>query len=130
MADNFPKDASSFKLLISDFDGTLAAEEHIVTPKVVEAVRKWIDSGRYFSIATGRQFLMLEDECRKMGLITPVVVRGGAEVVDPTNGQILHSEFIKKDEVSHAKSTMISKKCDQICRYTPYETSSDVYFHI
>lgn len=99
MQNDFPKDTSQFTLLISDFDGTLAGDQHIVTPKVVRAVRKWIDSGRHFTIATGRQFLMLEDECKKMGLLDPVVVRGGAEVVDPTSGEILHSEFIAKEEV-------------------------------
>ena len=46
MADKFPKDTAILKLLISDFDGTLAGDQHIVTPKVVMAVRKWIDQGR------------------------------------------------------------------------------------
>ncbi len=100
MANSFPPDTSKFKLIVSDFDGTLAGPEHIVTPKVVAAVKRWIDSGRHFTIATGRQFLMLEDECQKMGLIDPVIVRAGSEVVDPTNRKVLHSELIDKNIVS------------------------------
>ena len=100
MADNFPKDTSHFKLLISDFDGTLAGVDHTVSSKVEKAVRKWISSGRHFSIATGRQYLMIEDECLRLKLKTPVIVRGGAEVIDPTNGLILHSELIGVEAVS------------------------------
>lgn len=106
MHNNFPIDTSHFKLIVSDFDGTLAGAEHVVTPKVEKAVRRWIDSGRFFTIATGRQFLMLEDECKKIGLTTPVIVRGGSEVVNPSNGEILHAEYIKKNEVSKILKTL------------------------
>lgn len=106
MANGFPKDTSHFKLIVSDFDGTLAGAEHVVTQKVEKAVRRWIDSGRFFTIATGRQFLMIDDECKKMGLSDPVIVRGGAEVVNPVSGEILHSEYIKKNEVSKILKTI------------------------
>lgn len=108
MADNFPTSTSQLKMLIADFDGTLAGAEHIVTPRVKKAVRRWIDSGRFFTIATGRQFLMIDDECKKMDLTDPVIVRGGAEVVDPKNGEILHAEYIQSDIV-----TKILKFIDQ-----------------
>lgn len=100
MKNYFPKDTSKYKLIVSDFDGTLAGSEHVTTPKVQKAVKKWISSGKLFTIATGRQYLMINDECKKMGLTTPVVVRGGAEVVDPKSNEILHYEYIKKDDVS------------------------------
>ena len=110
MADNFPKDTSHFKLLIADFDGTLAGINHTVTPKVEKAVKKWIDSGRHFSIATGRQYLMIEDECLRMKLNTPVIVRGGAEVVDPATGKVLHSELIEKEDVEKILNILAKNK--------------------
>jgi len=94
MQNRFPTDVSKFKLIVSDFDGTLAGGEHIVTNDVSNAVRKWISKGKHFSIATGRQYLMIDSECKKMGISDPVVVRGGAEVVDPITDKVLHSEFI------------------------------------
>lgn len=100
MKGKFPKDISKLKLIVSDFDGTLAGAEHIVTPKVSEAVKRWISKGKHFSIATGRQYLMIDDECKKMGLQDPVVVRGGAEVVDPMTDKILHAEYINVEDVS------------------------------
>lgn len=99
MHNKFPKDTSNYKLIVSDFDGTLAGSEHIVTPEVVKAVKMWIDSGRHFTIATGRQYLMIDDECLKMNLIDPLVVRGGAEVTDPRSGKVLQSEFIDRNDV-------------------------------
>jgi hypothetical protein len=99
MPNGFPKDTSKFKLIVSDFDGTLAGANHIVSKKVEDAVEKWTSAGKFFSIATGRQYLMIEDECKKMGLKDPVVVRAGAEVVDPKSGEVLNSEFIEKEDV-------------------------------
>lgn len=99
MANSFPADTSKYKLIVSDFDGTLAGKDHITTPKVTEAVKKWVASGKHFSIATGRQFLMIQDECKKLGLTDPVIVRGGAEVIDPAMGSILHSEYISLELV-------------------------------
>jgi len=101
MANSFPTDTAKYKLIVSDFDGTLAGPDHIVTPKVAQAVKRWVDSGRHFTIATGRQFLMIEDECNKMGLVDPVVVRGGAEVTDPITGKDLHIEPISKKDVAY-----------------------------
>lgn len=97
MANSFPADTSKYKLIVSDYDGTLAGVEHIVTPKVAEAVKKWIDSGRHFVIATGRQYLMVDDDCHKLELKDPVIVRGGAEIIDPKTGNILDKEYISKD---------------------------------
>src|SRR4029079_8521296 len=110
MQNNFPKDKSNFKLLICDFDGTLAGKDHIVTPKVEEAIRIWVDSGRHFSIATGRQYLMLDEECQRLKLTTPIVVRGGAEVVEAQTGKILHKEWMTKEEVGKVFNILTQNK--------------------
>lgn len=99
MKNSFPKDTSKYKLIVSDFDGTLAGPEHVTTKNVQRTVKKWVSSGKFFTIATGRQYLMIDDECKKMEITTPVVVRGGAELVDPKTGEILYHEYIKKEDV-------------------------------
>lgn len=99
MQDNFPKDTKHFQLLICDYDGTLAGDEHVVTKKVADAVKKWEKAGKHFTIATGRQYLMIKDECKKMGQTTPVIVRGGAEVVDPVTDEIMFAEYITNADV-------------------------------
>lgn len=99
MADNFPKDTSHFKLIVSDFDGTLTSSDHQISPKVKNSVKKWIDSGRFFTIATGRQFAMIKDECHDMNITTPVIVRGGAEIVDTVSGKVLFEELIDEKTI-------------------------------
>lgn len=110
MKNNFPKDTSKYKLIVSDFDGTLAGADHVVTPKIIQAVKRWMDSGKFFTIATGRSYQMLDDECKRLELVTPVVVRGGAEVVDPTNDKVLHSEYMPEEDVTTILQMMRKSK--------------------
>ncbi len=90
---------SKTRLIISDFDRTLVDRGVETTPVVFQAVHDWIKAGNFFSIATGRQFLMIKDECEKLGLVNPVVVRGGAEIVDPKTGNVVYSSHMKKESV-------------------------------
>lgn len=94
MVDNFPKETSHFKLLVSDYDGTLVGRDRVLSDDNIEAIKRWKDSGRKFTLATGRQYLMLVDDIKKLGLTDPVAVRGGSEIVDPVTGKVLHSQKI------------------------------------
>lgn len=114
MVDNVPKDTSRFKLIISDFDGTLAGLDHTVSLAVTEAVKKWMDHGKLFTIATGRQFCMIEEECKKLGLTSPVIVSGGAEIVDPVTGEYLSQELIEEDIVSETVQFLQANKLDYL----------------
>lgn len=90
---------NKYKLIIADYDGTLAGRDFII-PKVTQnAIKKWIDSGRLFSIASGRQYLMLKKDAIALALTTPLITRGGAEIVDAKTGTILFSEHIDKETV-------------------------------
>lgn len=91
---------SDYKLIVSDFDWTLAGADMTSTPKVAKAIQAWQEKGNMFSIATGRQFLMIKKECERLSLRNPVVVRGGAEIVDPITGNMLLQHMIEKDVVS------------------------------
>lgn len=99
MKNKFPDDRAKYKLIVSDFDGTLARSDHSLSKKNIDAVKKWEASGRNFTIATGRQFAMIKDECKTMGIKAPVVTRGGAEVIDPATGKILFFEYINIEDV-------------------------------
>ncbi len=98
MADNFPKDTSHFKLIVSDFDGTLAPSDHKISQKVQSAIKRWVDSGGRFTIASGRQFSMIGQDAKELELTTPLIVRGGAEIVAP-DGEVIFQELIDKDVI-------------------------------
>lgn len=127
MANGFPKDTSHFKLLIADFDGTLVGIDRVISSKVSNAVKKWIASGREFSIATGRQYLMIKDECKSLGLISPIVVRGGAEIADPTSGKIIYSQMIEKNVLKEL-ILLLNKNSFEISIEKDDKIFSDYYF--
>lgn len=90
---------NTYKLIIADYDGTLAGGDFIIPQETSRAIKKWIAAGNLFSIASGRQYLMLRKDALELSLTTPLVVRGGAEMVDPQSGEVLFSEYIDKKTV-------------------------------
>ncbi len=107
MEGNFPENTSNIKLIVSDFDGTLAGADHKISQKIQEAIKRWMDSGRHFTIASGRQFLMIKQDAEVLSLKTPLIVRGGAEIVNP-DGKIIFSELIDRDIVKDLTALMVS----------------------
>ncbi len=89
-----------YKLIIADYDGTLADRDHVIPEETIQAIKKWIESGHLFTIASGRQYLMIKSDVEMLGLTTPLVVRGGAEVVNAKTGEVIHSEKIPSEIVS------------------------------
>ncbi len=87
---------TEYKAIVSDFDGTLADEKWQVTEKVQTSIREWINSGRHFSIATGKQYRHIKSVCKLLGLTTPQIVRGGSEVVDGQTGAVIYAEYINQ----------------------------------
>lgn len=83
-----------YKLIISDLDGTLEGKDRILSKPLIEAINRWKNSGGLFTIASGRQYLMIKDDCTGITLDTPLIARGGAEIVDPKNGKVIFSKHI------------------------------------
>lgn len=125
--DIFPKDTSHFKLIVSDFDGTIVGNDRIISSKTISSIKKWIASGREFCIATGRQYLMIKDECKTLGLVNPVVVRGGAEIVDPLSGKVIYSQMIEKNIMKELVS-LLQEKGFEISIEKDDKIYSDYYF--
>jgi len=90
-----------YKLIISDFDGTLAGADGIMSDSVVHAIQKWQKAGNHFSIASGKQYLRLKEQTEdKLKLTDPIIGRGGAEIVDPLTDKVLLSVPIEDKIVS------------------------------
>lgn len=114
MANALPKDTSHFKLLVSDFDGTLVGPVRKVSPKIKDAIKTWEESGRYFVIATGRQYLMIKHDISPMRLKSPIIVRGGSEIVDPKTEKVIYSEYIESTAVKKFVSVVTKAGYDAI----------------
>lgn len=91
------------KLFVSDLDGTLLNEDHLLDEKIVGAIRQVLAQGYYFSVATGRNMSSgllegLENEIYHIcmnGAVT-VAPKGkiiDKQVIDPKNLIDLNHQF-------------------------------------
>lgn len=91
-------DFKKFKVLISDFDGTLVDTSLNPSEAVQEAIGKLISKGYIFSIATGRHYQgTIKKVCEDLSLTAPQIVSGGSIIVDPTTGSLLWCQYIWPD---------------------------------
>lgn len=88
-----------YQLLICDYDGTLVDGTHTISDRVQTAIDKWREKGKLFTFATARSYFMIKDICDRLKTPTPFIARGGAEIVDPTSGEILKSSYISEGSV-------------------------------
>lgn len=71
-----------YKLVAIDMDGTLLTSEKIITPAVVEAVRRAEASGAVICLSSGRPYCGLKRYIEQIGLTSPVITCNGAVVTD------------------------------------------------
>ncbi len=86
-----------YELIFSDFDGTLANDEHEVTERNAAAVREYVKRGGTFVVCTGRMGLSVQPQRKKLGTENqPICEAGfhGAHVVDK-NGKPIIERGIK-----------------------------------
>lgn len=106
-------DFSRYTGIVCDFDATLAGLDITINQPVVEEVKRWMKAGKSFSIATGRQFNgVIARSCQELGLTAPQIVRGGAEIIDPQSGKVLHAELIADTDAKDLVALLLEKKYD------------------
>ncbi len=85
----------TYRALISDFDNTLVGKDKKVTRHVANKIKELQKMGNIFALATGRAYAgYIAEACHDLSLIHPIVVRGGAEIVNPSDGSVLYSKYI------------------------------------
>jgi hypothetical protein len=87
-----------FELVVSDLDGTLLNEQHKLTPRTVEAVKKLVEHGVQFMFATGRHYQDVYLIARQLGVPMCLITSNGARVHDQ-NGHVLYENHIPADLV-------------------------------
>lgn len=87
-----------YKVLVSDFDGTLVDGNLNFSEKLKEATSKLIGKGYIFSIATGRCYQgIIKKVCKDLQLTAPQIISGGAEIIDPKTDNLLWHEHIPSE---------------------------------
>ncbi|NCN45811.1 MAG: hypothetical protein COU63_01925 [Candidatus Pacebacteria bacterium CG10_big_fil_rev_8_21_14_0_10_36_11] len=97
------------KAIVSDFDGTIVSYEQKISLKVEMAIASYVASGGIFSIATGRAYEgLLQSMCHRIGLKTPQIVRGGAEIVSAETDEVVWGKYIPAIDVKEIISRLSS----------------------
>lgn len=87
-----------YKAIISDFDGTLVGANYKLSKKLKDAVSEWLRAGKFFSIATGKALVpMLTNALEELSITSPIIINGGAEIINFRSKEILFSAYIAPD---------------------------------
>lgn len=85
-------------LLASDVDGTLVRSGSICE-RNIEKIRFFIREGGMFSLASGRTPGGVDEIIAQLGEVSPCVMSNGTVIYDFTNEEILHQDYINKDDL-------------------------------
>ncbi|MCJ2033304.1 Cof-type HAD-IIB family hydrolase [Methylobacterium sp. J-068] len=78
-----PEPPADIALVISDVDGTLVTSDKRLTPATVAAVRRLVDAGIGFTIASSRPPIGLKPLAAELGLTLPMGAFNGSTLVAP-----------------------------------------------
>ena len=83
-----------FELIALDLDLTLLNEDHQISPRNLEAVRRCRDLGAKVVITSGRMFRCTVPYLHTIGLDTPIIAYNGALIKQEQNGdELLHEHL-------------------------------------
>ena len=83
-----------YKLTAADLDGTLIGEDAIMPPKVKYAVRRAMEKGVKFTIATGRAFGSAFLFAQELGINAPLICYQGGLIKDHLNGRVIYEQSV------------------------------------
>lgn len=88
------------KLIVSDFDGTLANSNNEVPKDVVAAINAYVSAGGIFAVCTGRILPCILPRVREMGLSGLLVASQGSQIADIKTGKLLRSVTFEPEQIS------------------------------
>lgn len=92
------REIMAYKIVACDFDDTLFSNKtHSISPEDREAIDRCEAKGVKFIIATGRPLLSIRPYYERLGLKTPLITTGGAEVYDKNFNKI-YSSYLQYED--------------------------------
>jgi len=101
-------DFMTYKMLVSDIDGTLLNSRGQLTAGVKQAIREAHEHGVIVTLATGRQLRGVVPLIEELGVSVPVILGNGCVIVDPLKGETLLHRPLAHD-ATHAILDVIQK---------------------
>lgn len=89
-----------YKAVVTDLDGTLLDENHSLNEYTVGVIRRIVEKGIKFYIATGRNYIGAKEIMDKIDLEIPLITSNGARILNSKGEEIyrnnLKNEYIQK----------------------------------
>lgn len=86
----------NYKMIASDMDGTLLGSDCRISDKNKAAIRKAVDKGIVFVLATGRPIQGVRSYAEELGLDGAAITYNGAVVADLASGKILYEQSMDR----------------------------------
>lgn len=85
---------SEYTLLVADIDGTVVdhgstGQEIDIEHPAKRAISLALEAGKLVTLASGRNYPKAEGVIRALGIVSPVIVNGGSQVVEARDGKVL-----------------------------------------
>ncbi len=87
----------NYKLIISDFDGTLGRDDKSVSYEDKRAIDEYIEAGGIFAVSTGRMPFGIMPTVKKLGLRGVISCCQGAMVLDIESGEVIFEDRLSMD---------------------------------
>lgn len=83
-------------VIVSDLDGTFLGKDSRIVPENMEKIRYFQQNGGRFTVATGREYRLIEHDIPQISDICnfPVIGCNGSYIIDLSTHQKLHEEFL------------------------------------
>ena len=78
-----------YRLIALDIDGTIQTAEYPLSDRTRQAVARVMDRSVAITLATGRTFQSARKSGAALGITTPIASSQGAQITDPTTGELL-----------------------------------------
>lgn len=109
------------KLIACDMDGTLLTSDKKISQRTRDAIRKAIEAGKIFLIATGRMFISARPYAESLDLDVPLVTYNGALVKGSQSGKVFYEHKMKAETAQE-----VLKFCKEKGYYLQYYINDDV----
>ncbi|MBD5632653.1 MAG: HAD family phosphatase [Clostridia bacterium] len=90
----------NYKLIVSDFDGTLIDDNGKISPEVNSAINEYVACGGIFAVCTGRMLCSILPTVRDLGLKGLVVAHQGTVIAEIESGKLIKYGGMKSRDVA------------------------------
>ncbi|MCI8612270.1 MAG: HAD family phosphatase [Clostridia bacterium] len=114
-----------YKLIVCDFDGTLARTDNTVSEKSRKTIDEFFRRGGIFTLSSGRNIASLRHHLKSAGLYgrdIPLLGLQGSVIEDNLTGKVLYEAHIGKEN-----ALWFSRECDKRNVYRHVYTKDGIY---